>query len=83
MALLVGLLVGCPAEELPRPERLRRFSRSMLAALEKLDKDEVRAKTKKWLTKYQINGLMARRYAILELAEKRIEKQGEAAVLFP
>jgi hypothetical protein len=69
--------------ELPRPERLRRFSRTMLEALRGLDEDEVKANLKKWLTKYQINGLTARRDALLELADKRIAEKGEVSVLFP
>jgi hypothetical protein len=43
----------------------------------------VRERLKPWLSKAQIKGLMARRDCILELAERRIAEQGEAAVLYP
>jgi hypothetical protein len=69
--------------ELPRPERLTRFSRSMLEALEGLSQEEVKASLKRLVNKYQIEALMARRDAILELAKERIAEKGEDAVLFP
>jgi hypothetical protein len=68
--------------ELRKEEAFTRFSRSVLDALRRLTNKDLDT-LKPWLTKDQIKGLMARRDAILELAEKRIAERGEAAVLFP
>ena len=68
--------------EIPRPERLTRFSRSMLDAMMDLSADEVKATLKKWLTKYEVDGLMDRRDAILELARLRVEALGEEKFSF-
>jgi hypothetical protein len=69
--------------ELRNEHELTRFSRSLLEALRGLTRDRVDGGLKRWLTKAQIDGLMARRDLILELAERHISERGEAAVLFP
>ena len=62
---------------------LRRFSRSLLAALEKLDRATLEAKMSKFLDRSQIEGVLARRDKIVARARRLVQEQGEAAVLFP
>jgi hypothetical protein len=62
---------------------LRRFSKSLLAALGKLDRATLDKKMSKYLEGAQIGALLARRDAILARARRLAEEQGEAAVLFP
>jgi tRNA A-37 threonylcarbamoyl transferase component Bud32 len=62
---------------------LVRFSRSMLAAMEKLDHATLTAKTSKYLDSYQIEGILKRRDLIVERARRLAKERGEAAVLFP
>jgi hypothetical protein len=69
--------------ELRTENELRRFSKSLLEALEKLDRQTVQKKMSKYLEGAQINALFARRDAILARARRLVQDQGEAAVLFP
>jgi hypothetical protein len=69
--------------ELRAETELRRFSKSLLSALEKLDRATVQKKMSKYLEGPQIDALFARRDAILARARRLIQEQGEAAVLFP
>jgi hypothetical protein len=69
--------------ELRTENELRRFSKSLLAALEKLDRPTVQKKMSKYLEGAQIDALFARRDAILARARRLVHDQGEAAVLFP
>jgi hypothetical protein len=68
--------------ELRKPESLQRFSRPVLEALRSLDPDEVRTRLGPYLEEGQIDGLLARAEAIVELADRRIAERGEAAVLY-
>ena len=72
-----------PFNDLRAESELRRFSRSLLAALEKLDRATLDKKMSKYLEGPQIGALLARRDAILTRARRLVEEQGEAAVLFP
>jgi hypothetical protein len=69
--------------ELLTESELRRFSRSLLAALEKLDRATLNAKMSKYIDRYQIEAVLARRDRILARAQRLVKEQGEAAVLFP
>ncbi len=69
--------------ELRNEHALRRFSTSLLDRLRELDEATLLAELKAWLSKAQIQALLERRDRILELAERRVEELGEAAVLFP
>ena len=69
--------------QLRAENELRRFSKSLLAALEKLDRDSFQKKVSKYLDGPQIDSLFARRDAILARARRLVKEQGEAAVLFP
>ena len=70
-------------QELPSGGDLTHFSRELLAALRALDRGILKEKLGRWLSKKQIQGLVARRDLILEIAEARVAKYGEEAVLFP
>jgi hypothetical protein len=69
--------------ELRTENELRRFSKSLLASLEKLDRDSFHKKVSKFLDGSQLDALFARRDAILARARRMVQEQGEAAVLFP
>jgi hypothetical protein len=69
--------------KLRKESSLPRFSRSIVEGLRSLTREKAEARLGEWLTKGQINGLMARRDRILELVEERVAERGEAAVLYP
>lgn len=62
---------------------LRRFSRSLLAALEKRDRTNLTERLTPYLDRYQIDALLRRRDLIVARARRLAKEQGEAAVLFP
>ncbi len=68
--------------ELMAPDDLQCFSRSVLERLRALDAAQLEARLGPWLDKMQIEGLVARRDAILALADKRVKEKGGGAVLF-
>ena len=68
--------------ELRREGSLERFSRRVLSSLRALDHEELKRRLRPWLTKKQIEALWVRRGLILDLADRRVAEQGEAAVLF-
>ena len=68
--------------ELRNERSLERFSRRVLAALRKLDRHALDERLGPWLSKEQIEAVWVRRGLILELADRRVAEQGEAAVLF-
>jgi len=72
-----------PFDVLRQPERLTRFSRSLLEGIQKLEEKDLTARVGKLLTPYQIRGVVRRRDAILALARSLVEQNGEAAVLYP
>ncbi len=72
-----------PFAQLRTETDLRRFSRSLLAKLETLDRATLDAKMSKYLDRYQIEALLARRDLIVARAHRLAKEQGEAAVLFP
>ena len=69
-------------EDLLSTKELLRFSRSVLEALKALDRHSLDAKLGRWLTGPQISSLLKRRDKILAIAARRVEEQGEAAVLY-
>jgi hypothetical protein len=64
------------------PDDLQCFSRAALEKLKTLDLPLLQEKLGAWLDKIQMEGLLARRDAILAIVEKRIKQKGEGAVLF-
>jgi hypothetical protein len=69
--------------ELRNPERVTRFSRSLLDGLRTLEFGDLRKRVGRYLVDDQIRGLLARRDAILALAASQVAERGEAAVLYP
>jgi len=68
--------------DLRAEKELLRFPRAALEALKALDRPTLDAKLGRWLTGPQIATLLKRRDKILALAQRRVQEQGEAAVLF-
>jgi hypothetical protein len=64
-----------------QPKDLTRFSKSLLAGLERLNVTNLTEKTGKYITKEQINGLLKRRDRILELARKLAAE--DPALIYP
>lgn len=72
-----------PDRELRNPEMLARFSRSLLDAIARLDKDNLKDAIGRFVNGAEIDRLLQRRDAILELARQRVAEFGEAAVIYP
>jgi hypothetical protein len=69
--------------ELTRPQDLTRFSKSLLEGIQKLEKQDLKKKTGRYLTDAQIDRVLQRRDAILALAKKLVAERGEANVIYP
>jgi hypothetical protein len=67
---------------LRNPDALQKFSRSLLDAIAKLEKKGMQKQLGEYLTGPQIDRVLQRRDAILELAKKRVAEKGEAAVMY-
>lgn len=63
-------------------KELLRFPRAALEAMRTLDKPTLHEKLGRWLSGPEIETLLKRRDKIVALAQRRVEEQGEAAVLF-
>jgi hypothetical protein len=72
-----------PFNDLRQPERLTRFSQSLLDAIRKLEFDDLRSKLNRHLRDGQIESMLARRDKILALADEMVAKNGAAAVIYP
>ncbi len=69
--------------ELRDPVKLMRFSTSLLEVLAKLDADRVSERVGKYLSPYQIRGLLKRRDRILERSREQVLVRGESVVMYP
>jgi hypothetical protein len=69
-------------KKLQRPEDLQRCNRQLLEKLKALDRTQLAAATKRYLTKDELNGVMARRDQIVEHFQKLITEKGEGEVLY-
>jgi hypothetical protein len=67
---------------LTKPELLQRFSRSLLEGLKRLEKNDLEKRVDGHLSSAQIERLLQRRDAILELVQERIAERGEDAVFY-
>ena len=72
-----------PQRQLRDPQLLTRFSKSLLEGLGRLELQDLRKRLNRYLSAAQINGLLQRRDAILDLARTRVAELGEAAVIYP
>ena len=64
------------------PRVLRQIDRELLDNLRKLDRSAVTERLQPYLTKPEIEGLMARRDEIVNFFDQKIAAQGQAAVVF-
>jgi hypothetical protein len=64
------------------PKDLVQCDRKLLAKLRALDKDVLKEKLSHWLTKSEIEGLVARAAKIVEFFDKETAAKGEGAVLY-
>ena len=69
--------------ELMRPQDLTRFSQALLDGIRKLEKQDLKKRTGRYLTDAQIDRMLQRRDAILALAKKHVDERGEANVIYP
>jgi hypothetical protein len=71
-----------PFEQLKDPKQLTRFSRTLLAKLEELNEPLLKERLGKYLSPYQIEGILKRRDAIIALSKKVIAEKGAGQVLY-
>jgi len=71
-----------PEKKLRSPNDLVQCDRQLLENLKNLKADELAAKTKEFLTKDQVQAIMARRDEIVEHFAQLIKQKGENAVLY-
>ncbi len=64
------------------PAEVARIDRTLLANLRGLNSETLRAKLGAWLSKAEIDAVIARRDAIVGILDKQIATKGEAAVLY-
>ena len=69
--------------DLMSPDDLVSFSRAVLERLAALDRPTLEVRLGSWLGKRQIDGLLARRDAILALVQQRVAERGEDTALYP
>jgi hypothetical protein len=70
------------SKDLKDPKNLVRCDRQLLEKLKTLDGNQLSEKTKRYLTKDEVKGVMARRDKIVERFQQLISEKGEAAVLY-
>jgi hypothetical protein len=71
-----------PYAKLQNQKLLTRFSRSLLAKMEALKEPDLKARVGKYLSPYQIQGVLKRRDLIVAYAKKLVAEKGEAAVMY-
>jgi hypothetical protein len=69
-------------ENLQNPKNLVRCERKLFERLKALDGNELTQKTEHYLTKWEVQGVMARRDKIVEYFQKLIAEKGENEVLY-
>ena len=67
---------------LQEPERLTAVDRKLLASMKQLTKEGVRQKIQRWVSKDQVDAVLARRDLIVRIFEERIAANGEAKVVY-
>jgi hypothetical protein len=64
------------------PKQLTKVDRTLLAGMRALTADGVQQALGRWITKMELEGLMARRDQIVEFFDKEVAAKGEAAILY-
>jgi hypothetical protein len=70
------------AKALQFPSEVTRVDRKLLASLRALNRETLHAKLGAWLSKAEIDAVIARRDALVGILDKQIATKGEAAVLY-
>jgi hypothetical protein len=70
------------SKDLPNTKNLTQCDRQLFEKLKTLDRNEFTQKTKNYLSKSEIDAVMARRDKIVAFLQKSIAEKGEAAVLY-
>jgi hypothetical protein len=70
------------SNRLPSPEKMRRCSRSLLAALRNLEEEATQDRLRPYLSIFEIKSLFARRDLVLQHFEEQVASRGEDRVLF-
>jgi len=68
--------------KLKDPDLVTQIDRALLERLRALTREQVTQRTEAWLSRQQIDGLMARRDLILQRIEELVARHGEQAVIF-
>jgi hypothetical protein len=71
-----------PSKDLREPKNLVKCDRQLLEKLKALKADELTEKTKRYLTKSEVKGVMARRDKIVATFQTLIAEKGEKEVLY-
>lgn len=69
-------------QDLRDPRDLVQCDRTLLAKLRTLEGDVLKQRLSRWLTKSEIDGLVARAGKIVEFFDQQVASKGEAAVLY-
>ena len=69
-------------KELRDPKNLVRCDRKLLANLRTLDASMLREKLSRWLTKSEIDGVVARAGKIVQFFDKEVASKGQGVVLY-
>jgi len=64
------------------PKQLTRADRTLLTSMRELTRDRVQQALGRWVTKSEIEGLMARRDLIVQFFDKEVAAKGEGAILY-
>ena len=70
------------SKTLQEPDRLTAVDRKLLARLKGLTREELRKKIERWVSRDQIDAIIARRDLIVGVFEKQIASKGEATVVY-
>ena len=70
------------SKDLRAPKNLVKCDRQLLEKLKELKADELVEKTKRYLTKGEVNGVMARRDKIVTTFQTLISEKGEKEILY-
>jgi hypothetical protein len=70
------------ARTLQYPDEVARVDRTLLARLRALTRDDLRLKLAKWLSKEEIDAVLARRDVLIGILDKQIAAKGESLVLY-
>jgi hypothetical protein len=70
------------SKTLQEPNRLTAVDRKLLAAMKRLERDALRQKLGRWISRDQIDAVLARRDVIVRMLEEKIAANGEAKVVY-